>query len=299
MSDTPWKTFRIDEHPDFKALPRDRCTLTMLQGPAPGSVQPVAGEELVLGRDEELTARIDDRGMSRRHARIYRVIGEWVVEDLGSTNGTFVNGQRLGKRPHRLRDGDRLQLGETTVLRVSMQDANEQEVAKRAYESTVKDALTGVFNRRAFDERFAQEHAYARRHAQPLTVLFVDLDKFKSINDTHGHQAGDAVLTRAAKAMNDAVRTEDLLARFGGEEFVVLARALDQAGAPVLAERLRATVEALVIEFEGKRIPVTASVGYATLDKDNDHPHAEQLLAAADRGVYAAKQGGRNRVVRG
>jgi diguanylate cyclase (GGDEF)-like protein len=299
MSDASWKTFRIDEHPDFKALPRDRCTLTMLQGPAPGSIQPVTGEELVLGRDEELAARIDDRGMSRRHARIYRVIGEWAVEDMGSTNGTFVNGQRLGKRPHRLRDGDRIQLGETTVLRVTMHDAAEQEVAQKTYESTVRDALTGVYNRRHFDERFAAEHAYARRHKQPLTVLFVDLDKFKSINDTHGHQAGDAVLSRAAQAMSGAVRTEDLLARFGGEEFVVLARALDQAGAPVLAERLRAMVEALVIDFEGKRIPVTASVGYATLDEQNDHPHAEQLLAAADRGVYAAKQGGRNRIVRG
>jgi diguanylate cyclase (GGDEF)-like protein len=299
MSRSPWQTFRIDEHPDFKALPRDRCTLTMLQGPAPGSVQPVTSEELVLGRDEELPARIDDRGMSRRHARIYRVVGEWAVEDLGSTNGTFVNGERLGKRPHRLRDGDRIQLGETTVLRVSMQDADEQEVARRAYESTVRDPLTGVFNRRHFDERFAAEHAYARRHEQALTVMFIDLDHFKSINDTHGHQAGDVVLVRAAQAMTTAVRTEDVVARFGGEEFVVLSRALDQKGAPVLADRLRATVEALVIEVEGKRLRITASVGFATLDKEHDHPHAEQLLAAADRGVYAAKQGGRNRVARG
>ncbi len=299
MSRSPWNTFRIDEHPDFKALPRDRCTLTMLQGPSPGSIQPVSGDELVLGRDEELPARIDDRGMSRRHARIHRLLGEWAVEDLGSTNGTFVNGQRVGGVAKRLVDGDRIQLGETTVLRVSMHDADEQEIAKRAYESTVKDPLTGVFNRRHFDERFAAEHAYARRHAQALTVLFLDLDHFKQINDTHGHQAGDKVLVAAATAMAKCVRTEDLVARFGGEEFVVLARALEREGAAVLAERLRATVEALAIDVGKATVRPTASVGYATLDRLHDHPHAAQLLAAADRGVYAAKQAGRNRVAVG
>jgi diguanylate cyclase (GGDEF)-like protein len=299
MSRQPWNTFRIDEHPDFKALPRDRCTLTMLQGPSPGSVQPVAGDELVLGRDEELVARIDDRGMSRRHARIHRVLAEWAIEDLGSTNGTFVNGKRVGNMPVRLADGDRIQLGETTVLRVSMQDADEQEVARRAYESTVKDPLTGAFNRRHFDERLEAEHAYARRHGQALTVMFVDLDHFKRVNDTHGHQAGDAVLVQAAKAMMASVRTEDLVARFGGEEFVVLSRALEREGAAVLAERLRAAIEKLAIEIGGAAVPVTASVGWATQDKLHDHPHAGQLLAAADRGVYAAKQAGRNRVATG
>jgi diguanylate cyclase (GGDEF)-like protein len=297
MARSPWQTFRVDEHPDFKALPRDRCTLTMLQGPSPGAVQPVVGDDLVLGRDEELPGRIDDRGMSRRHARIFRLLGEWVIEDLASTNGSFVNGQKLGKGPVRLADGDRIQLGETTVLRVSLQDAHEQEVAKKTYESTVRDPLTGAFNRRHFEERFQAEHAFARRHASPLTVIFVDLDHFKKLNDTHGHQAGDAALQQAVAAMQRTVRVEDLVGRYGGEEFVVLCRALDRDGAAVLCERLRAAIEALEVQHEGHTIRITASLGRATQSPQRDYPHAEELLAAADRAVYAAKQSGRNRAI--
>ena len=167
----------------LKALPRDRLMLMMLTGPNPGAIQEVTGE-IVLGRGIDLPARIDDRGMSRRHARVFKVGGTFYVEDLGSTNGTRLNGELVeGQRD--LKDGDRIQLGETTLLRVSLQDQHEAHAARRLYQSAVLDPLTQVFNRGHFEERLKSEHAFSKRHKIPLTVLFFDLDKFKPINDTH------------------------------------------------------------------------------------------------------------------
>lgn len=294
MTDGPWKTFRIDEHPDYEALPKDRCTLTMLQGPAPGAIQPVLGQEFVMGRGEDLDSRIDDRGMSRRHARVFQLLGQWCVEDLGSTNGTRLNGAPV-IRPMRLSDGDRIQVGETTVLKVSLMDATEAAASRKLYESAVRDPLTGAHNRGHFDERLQSEFAFAKRHSAALSVVLLDLDHFKSVNDTHGHQAGDHVLVTMAQVAMQTVRQEDVFARYGGEEFVVLTR-LDAPHTQSFAERLRKAIGAMVVEWEGTHIPVTASVGVATHDVATPYDHAEQLLAASDRAVYRAKNEGRNRV---
>lgn len=295
MADGPWQTFRIDEHPDYQALPKDRCTLMMIEGPVPGALQPVVGDELVLGRGEDLPARIDDRGMSRRHARVHRLLGHWCIEDLGSTNGTRVNGEVI-TRVVRLADGDRIQLGETTLLKVSLQDAAEAEATRKLYDSAVRDPLTGIYNRGFFDERLTTEHAYAIRHHTPLSVLMFDLDHFKAVNDTHGHPAGDAVLTAIAEAVARVIRAEDVLARYGGEEIVLIARGLEPPKALALAERVREIVEQTAIPWEGGALRVTASVGVATLHAGRRFERAEELLAAADRAVYRAKNEGRNRV---
>jgi len=290
------KTFRIDQHPDYKALPKDRCTLTMLTGPTPGAIQPVSGEaDVVLGRSEELPARIEDRGISGHHARIYCHQGAFWVEDLSSTNGTFVNGMRLASA-HQLMDGDRIQLGENTLIRVSLQDATEQEAARRMYNAAVQDPLTGVFNRGHLEASLVSEFAFALRHKVPLSVLFVDLDHFTKVNNTYGHQAGDAALQLTAQAIQNAVRIEDMVTRYGGEEFVLVARGIDSAGGAILAERVRRTVESITIPFRGQAIRITASVGVATHEPNTPYDSHEQLIAAADRAVYRAKAEGRNRV---
>jgi diguanylate cyclase (GGDEF)-like protein len=294
MAKDGWKTMRIESLPDYESLPRDRCLLTMLQGPTPGSIQPVTGE-MVLGRGEDLPARIDDRGMSRLHARIFMVAGRFHVEDLGSTNGTRVNGERIStQRP--LEDGDRIQLGESTLLKVTLVDAAEEEAARKLYESAVRDPLTGIYNRGHFDERLTGEFAYALRTQEPLTIMLLDLDHFKRVNDTHGHQAGDAVLTAAARALGGIVRVEDELARYGGEEFVIVARGIDHAASLAMAERLRDTIEQLTVTHEGTDLRLTLSVGVATMDATCLFEQPEELLSAADRAVYQAKALGRNQV---
>ncbi len=295
MPQGPWKTFRLDEHPDYEVLPKEFCSLTMLEGPSQGAVQPVVDGEMILGRDESLACRIDDRGLSRKHAKVYLVLGRWCVEDLGSTNGTRLNGEPVGTTPKPLKDGDRIQIGERTVLRVTLMDAAEAEAARKMYDSAVRDALTGAYNRGHFDERLRAEFAYSRRHGAPLSLVLFDLDHFKALNDTHGHQAGDATLVAVAEAIQGTIRQEDIFARYGGEEFVVIAR-LDALAGFRLGERLRRLVEGLTIRSGDLALEVTASFGIATLDSDHPFEHPEELVAAADAAAYRAKDEGRNRV---
>lgn len=285
-------THRIDERPELEALPKDRCTLTMLTGPQPGAIHTVGNADVTLGRDDELSWRIDDRGVSGTHARIYVDGQSFFIEDLDSTNGTFINGRRIMR--HELRDGDRIQLGEHTLIRVSLQDATEHEAARRMYQAAVLDPLTGVYNRGHLEAVLVAEFAFAQRHKSPLAVVFIDLDHFTQVNNTYGHQAGDAVLRMTAQAIRHAVRTEDLVARYGGEEFVLLSRGIDLNGAVVMAERVRRTVESVKVTFHGQSIRVTASLGVACREAATPFETQEELLSAADRAVYRAKAEGRN-----
>jgi len=163
------------------------------------------------------------------------------------------------------------------------------------YESALRDGLTKVFNKKYFTDYLEKEFAYAARHSSPLALIFLDIDFFKRINDTHGHPAGDFVLSELSQLMATLVRTEDVLARFGGEEFTVLCRGTDLGGARIVAERLRRTVEAHTFSFGAKTIPVTISLGIAGIPDTAVVDHA-QFLAAADKALYEAKRTGRNRV---
>ncbi len=290
------KTLRIDIQPDAAERPKDCCTLTMLTGPTPGTVKTLTSGELVIGRDDELPWPIEDRGVSSRHARIVYQSGGFEISDLDSTNGTYVNGRRV-LHGHRLHDGDRIQLGEQTLIRVALHDETEQQAARRIYEAAVNDPLTGVFNRGHLEASLNVEFAYAIRHRTPLSLLFIDLDHFTAVNNTWGHQAGDAVLHAVAQAVKDAVRTEDLVARYGGEEFVLLARGIDLNGALVMAERVRRIVEQLQVAFEGQLITITTSIGVACLEAATPFGEVRELVAAADRALYRAKHEGRNRIV--
>lgn len=272
-----------------------RGVLTVLGGIRTGSVIDVSGEPVVVGRTDEADVTIDDHSLSRRHARFTALRGHYYVSDLDSTNGTFVNGERV-QRAVELSDGVRVQLGEATLLRFSLQDDAEYAASSRLYEATVRDALTGVFNRHYLVERLETEFAFAKRHERPLSVIYVDADHFKNVNDTHGHAAGDEVLRGLARRIIDTVRTEDVVARIGGEEFVVLIRDIEPVSMLSIGERLRSGVEALHIEHEGVVIPITVSVGVASMSRETPYESAEGLLAQADAALYRAKEDGRNRV---
>jgi diguanylate cyclase (GGDEF)-like protein len=181
--------------------------------------------------------------------------------------------------------------------RASM-EANLRRLAERLQEESIRDSLTKVYNRRHLDERLPVEMAFARRHGTALSVIMLDVDHFKAVNDRHGHNAGDEVLTSIAGQMRRCMRVEDLLARFGGEEFAVVLRTTDVAAAHLVAERLRRTVEASPVRLPGIEIRVTISAGCSALVETRAETPGE-LLAAADRRLYAAKQAGRNRVVSG
>jgi two-component system, cell cycle response regulator len=164
------------------------------------------------------------------------------------------------------------------------------------------DALTGVYNRRYIDRRLVEEISRARRQRSSMSVMYIDIDHFKHINDSVGHQGGDDVLREVAMRIKAELRISDALARFGGEEFVVLLIEADAGSAAVVANRIRASVADSPVELlHGQLVSVTVSIGVAMLD-DRDRSQsletvAQQLLAQADSALYQAKEAGRNKVV--
>lgn len=271
----------------------DRYTLTVVNGLAAGQVFTVPTTGCTLGRSQEVEVFVDDQAVSRRHARIVRTTDAAMLEDLGSTNGTFVEGTRVNRVE--LRSGNRIQLG-ATVLRFSVIDGMEEALQRRLYESSTRDPLTSTFNRAYLGERLLAETASARRHGTPLSLVMLDLDNFKAVNDTYGHLAGDRVLAAIAAVILNVVRVEDVVARYGGEEFVVLLRATELDGAKMLADRLRQAVADERIPIDGHELSVTASVGVAAISELAPGQGLMEVLGLADARLYTAKATGRNRV---
>jgi len=249
--------------------------------------------EIVLGRSSEAEIQVEDDGISRKHAKVVQGPGIYSLVDLGSTNGTYLNGSRVNVAE--LKDGDKLQLGSNTVLKFSFQDELEEQFQRNIYESATRDGLTRVYNKKYFMDTLRKEFAYCLRHRVPLSLLLFDVDHFKRVNDTHGHQMGDQVLARIAQRVAETIREEDLFARYGGEEFALMLRQVAEDQAHTCAERIRRAVEALEIAGAGVLLRVTISVGVATL-LDADYAQPEELIACADRYLYRAKHAGRNRV---
>jgi two-component system cell cycle response regulator len=274
------------------------AVLTVLAGPEAGQVLPLDRTKAnTLGReDAECTIAFADARVSGVHARIISVNGEWMLTDQGSTNGTFVNDVRIDKHSP-LADGDRILLGGSVSLRFALVTEDERQALMRVYDAAVHDGLTGVLNRKALDQRLLSEIAFAVRHDAPLSVVMLDVDHFKAVNDTHGHPAGDAVLRAVAERLTSALRIEDVFGRYGGEEFLIVARDITLDQGAQLAERMRVLLDASPVVFEGTPIRVTASFGVASLACCAPTRDAPTLLATVDARLYEAKRTGRNRVV--
>jgi diguanylate cyclase (GGDEF)-like protein len=266
--------------------------LVVIAGPSFGETHKLQATRTVLGRGDSAGIRLLDDGISREHAAVDREGGKMVLLDLGSTNGTFCNGKRITRSD--LGEGDKVSIGASTILKLTYQDAADERFQKKLMESALRDDLTATFNRRYFIDRLSAEMGFASRHDKSLALLFVDIDHFKQINDTHGHETGDWVLAGVAREMIATVRAEDVLARYGGEEFAVICREIDADGARALGERLRAAIAGKRFERGGKIVSVTVSVGAAVARKRQE---PQLLVATADSAMYEAKRGGRNRVV--
>jgi two-component system cell cycle response regulator len=156
------------------------------------------------------------------------------------------------------------------------------------------DAATNVYNKQFLMKRLEEEFAYAKRQGGNMSLIMCDIDFFKKVNDTHGHMAGDFVLQQVAAILKDTVRSEDVLARYGGEEFIIILRQIDEEGAYLLAERIRAKIAERAMEFEGTKIPVTMSLGVASLE-DQSIENQDALIQHADEMLYVSKENGRNR----
>lgn len=273
--------------------PKDRHLLVRINGAGRGQVRRLSPEPTRIGRSQDCDLVISEDGVSRRHALLTPIGGTYVLEDTQSANGTFVSGQRVER--HVLRDGDTLQFGPSAAFRYTLTDAAQEALLSQLFESSVIDALTGAHNREYFDTQLRAELSFARRHKTVVSLVLLDVDHFKRVNDTFGHPVGDEVLIRLVRSIGPAVRSEDALTRYGGEEFAIILRGIELLGARALAERLRITVAAMSIVTERGPIRVTVSLGCAASSESGLEP--ESLLALADARLYAAKRGGRNRVV--
>jgi two-component system, cell cycle response regulator len=277
---------------------QQRTVIKVLTGLEAGRVFVVTSEVVVVGRGSGCDLRIDDSSLSRQHCRIRLTNGTFFVEDLGSRNGTMVDNLRI-KAPQMLTDGSLIQLAASTIIMFSHQEDLEVQAEQRLYASAVLDPLTGLHNRRHLDARLKAEFAFASRHRTPLSLLLIDIDHFKKVNDTYGHPGGDAALRALAERLQKAVRTEDIVARYGGEEFAIIARGIEAQGAMLLAERVRATAEAIRVAHDGNTISYTISVGVTTMTRERIFDGVPAILKAADDALYQAKAAGRNRSVRG
>ena len=243
-----------------------------------------------IGRDSDNEIVLDDPGVSRRHARLERRQQKIVVMDVGSKNGTLLNDRELTQVVE-LENGDRIKIGATIFKYLSAHDL-EAALHEQIYSNTITDNLTQLYNRRYFDDELGREFSRSRRHQRPLSLLLFDIDHFKNVNDTHGHHVGDITLKTVADVIRSSVRTEDVVARFGGEEIVVLLPEATADQAASVAEKLRVLVAARVVEFRDLRLSVTVSVGCASLAETDGDP--AQFFQRCDQKMYEAKAAGRD-----
>jgi diguanylate cyclase (GGDEF)-like protein len=277
----------------LEGLHQKEPAIDILGGPAMGQ-QIILGEgDTVWGRNQDADIPIDDEAISRYHFKIKVKDKVAVIEDLNSTNGTFVNGERI--KQHVLQNNDKVQISSATVLRFSYVDPIDTDVHKRFYEMALFDPVTQAFTKRYFLDRIKHEFSHSKRRHVPLSLIIYDLDHFKKVNDGYGHLAGDFILTKVAEITSAMVRKEDIFARYGGEEFVILMRDTPEAAGVILAERLRAAVEKANFVFDGKQIPITVSMGIACFSDEN-FSSAQELIQKADDSLYQSKSRGRNRV---
>jgi diguanylate cyclase (GGDEF)-like protein len=267
--------------------------LTIMTGFDAGKVVALSGRAIVIGRSHTADLRSRENEVSRQHCRIVDDNGVLYVEDLGSTNGTLVNGAKVERA--QLSPGDRIQLGTDLVLQLDMFDAAEETLARKLFDGSTRDPLTRAFNCNYFGDRLNAEISHAKRHATSLSVMMLDLDGLKSVNDAHGRDAGDEVLRAVVVAITQAIRSEDVFCRYGGDEFAFLVR--DPLGSAArAAERLRTRIEALRVTVGKKTVRVTASIGVVEVGEPGAQLTREGLVRVAEKRLNRAKLLGRNRV---
>jgi two-component system, cell cycle response regulator len=275
--------------PPVGTTPADRPCLLILSGPEMGRTIELGHEAVDIGRSSECTLALKDDLVSRRHTRIKRIFALYFVTDLESANGTFVNGERVTMA--QLNDGDQIRVGDSALKFVA--NYHEVEYSKRAFTLATVDALTGSYNKGHFNETFPKEMRHAVQRGTPLCLIVLDVDHFKRVNDTFGHPVGDLVLTRVAETIRKLLSPESVFYRVGGEEFAVVATGSDRAAGLATAEQVRGAIERIPFDHEGRRIPITVSLGVAEL-APADSP--DDLYQRADARLYSSKAAGRNRV---
>ena len=277
---------RISDRPAGK----EAC-LVVIYGLDLGKKYNVDRPSIVIGRSSKADIQIDQESVSRNHCKLINTGKSIMLRDLGSTNGTYVNDELVDE--YVLRDGDLIKIGRCIFKFLSgnnIENAYHEEI----YRLTTVDGLTQVYNKRYFIETLEREIGRAHRYRRELSLIMFDIDHFKKINDTYGHLAGDHVLKQLASVIKARIRREDIMSRYGGEEFAIILPEIDNYNAVQFAEKIRGIVEKAAFRFEDTDIPVTISIGCASMTTELQEPH--EFVRVADGHLYTAKSQGRNRV---
>ncbi len=278
-----------------KAKEQPAC-LILIRGTPQGHRYFITQDEMIIGRDPAADISIADQSISRKHAKVIQEGSIVKIEDLGSSNGTAINGKKLEPgHVAKLAKEDLVKIGNSIVKYLP---AGEIEIIfyGNLNQAANTDPLTRCFNKGYFLEAIDAEVKRAKALSTSLALLFFDLDHFKKVNDTYGHEGGDFVLkefTQLVRGMG-LITNKDIFARYGGEEFCLLMPGKTVQEAEQTAEALRGKIQTHPFIYEAKRIPVTTSVGVSELKGEMDSP--ADLIKAADKALYESKQGGRNRV---
>jgi diguanylate cyclase (GGDEF)-like protein len=274
----------------------EEACLVQIYGPMLGKKFGLEKDEITIGRGEGCEIVLELENVSRRHCSLLQRTDGVFLRDNGSTNGTYLNNVEVrGETP--LRSGDLVKVGGAIFkfLFGGELGSIEAQYHEEIYRLTIIDGLTQVYNKRYLLEFLDREMARCLRHQRALSLVLLDIDRFKKINDTYGHLAGDYVLRELAQVLKSRIRKEECFARYGGEEFALVLPETGHENTVFLADKLRKIVEEHAFVFEGKRIRVTFSAGVADLDAAHDSALA--FIRASDARLYEAKHRGRNQVV--
>lgn len=250
-------------------------------------------DEFEIGRSPDCDLPLFDNSVSRQHAKLIRGQDGYQIRDLGSTNGTMVNETTI-QCDRNLESGDTVRIG-SFLFRFLSADSIETQYHETVYNALTRDALTGAMNKRFLMESMDREISRSTRAKLEMSVVMLDIDHFKSVNDTHGHLAGDDVLRTFGQRIQSLCRADDILARYGGEEFCLLLAATGREDALEIAERCRSTIADTPFQTSVGPLEITASFGVSISDPERPQT-AKELLVAADQQLYNAKNSGRNQV---
>lgn len=277
---------------DKEAADKPACFL-VVGGELNGTIFDLNAGETVVGRSPDCTIPLEFQGISRRHFKVNVINDDAFVEDLGSSNGTFHNNQKIAQRTQLIK-GDTVKLGSITLKFLPKGDT-ERLTYDKLHEEANTDGLTKCYNKMYFNNKLDLEVKKSKVTGNPLSLVIFDLDHFKHLNDNYGHDAGDFVLKEMATLLREnGIRKGDIFARYGGEEFVVLLPKTNLKQAFEIAERLRRLVQDYNFNYENQKLPVTASIGVA--DYRQGVNTGTDLFKRADSAVYKSKEGGRNQV---
>jgi len=269
--------------------------LVVVRGAGTGNKFLLQKDEMIIGRADEVDVRLAKAGVSRRHAAIKRQNEKkFLIADLQSTNGTFVNSERISEIA--LKDQDLIAIGDSRLKFIAA-DSPEQPYYEELYCQAQMDKALQIYNKHYFLSRLDEELRRHQHFGAPLSLIMLDVDHFKRLNDTHGHLAGDAALIHLAEVIKGNIRASDVLCRYGGEEFGIIMPQTNQQHAQLVAEKIRLLVANSPVNHADITISMTISLGISSDSNLAQSYTREALITQADKALYEAKHQGRNRIV--